>query len=148
MRGNATGDATAVTHGQAAEGAVGRAASNVFAAGDAELGRALRARLRGGVRIDPGARALYSTDASNYRQLPIAVVNPRDAADVEATLEVCRQRGLPVLSRGGGTSLAGQTCNTAVVLDFSRHMNRIPVRRWRCAPPGRPAVFEQADTGP
>ncbi len=105
--------------------AVGRPVTNAVAPGAAELARALRPRLRGEVRIDPGVRALYSTDASNYRQLPIAVVTPRDAADVEATLEACSQRGLPVLSRGGGTSLAGQTCNTAVVLDFSRHMNQI-----------------------
>jgi len=103
--------------------AVGRPVTNAFAPGAAELARALRPRLRGEVRIDPRVRALYSTDASNYRQLPIAVVTPRDAADVEATLEACSQRGLPVL--GGGTSLAGQTCNTAVVLDFSRHMNQI-----------------------
>jgi len=105
--------------------AVGRPVTNAVAPGAAELARALRPRLRGEVRIDPGVRALYSTDASNYRQLPIAVVTPRDAADVEATLEACSQCGLPVLSRGGGTSLAGQTCNTAVVLDFSRHMNQI-----------------------
>jgi len=114
-----------VTHARAAEKAVVRPVTNPVAPGAAELSRALRPRLRGEVRIDPGVRALYSTDASNYRQLPTAVVTPRDAADVEATLEVCGQRGLPVLSRGGGTSLEGQTCNTAVVLDFSRHMNQI-----------------------
>ena len=114
-----------VTHARAAEKAVVRPVTNPVAPGAAELSRALRPRLRGEVRIDPGVRALYSTDASNYRQLPTAVVTPRDAADVEATLEVCGQRGLPVLSRGGGTILEGQTCNTAVVLDFSRHMNQI-----------------------
>ena len=95
------------------------------ATGTSELARQLRAHVRGPVRIDAGARALYATDASNYRQLPIAVVTPRDAADVQATLAVCRERGIPVLARGGGTSLAGQGCNRTVVLDFSRHMNRI-----------------------
>jgi len=89
------------------------------------LARDLRARIRGQVRIDAGARALYATDASNYRQLPIAVITPRDEADVVAAVAVCRDHQLPVLARGGGTSLAGQGCNTAVVLDFSRHMNNI-----------------------
>lgn len=90
-----------------------------------QLAQQLRARVRGEVRVDPGARALYATDASNYRQLPIGVVTPRDAHDVVETVAVCRDRGIPVLARGGGTSLAGQGCNTAVVLDFSRHMNAI-----------------------
>jgi len=91
----------------------------------AELERRLRAGVRGGVRFDPGARALYATDASNYRQIPIGVVTPRDAADVEATLAACRALGAPVLARGAGTSLAGQGCNVAVVMDFSRHLHRL-----------------------
>jgi FAD/FMN-containing dehydrogenase/Fe-S oxidoreductase len=77
------------------------------------------------VRFDRGTRALYATDGSNYRQVPIGVVFPRDANDVEATVALCRQFGAPLLCRGGGTSLAGQCCNVAVVLDFSRHMSRI-----------------------
>jgi len=85
----------------------------------------LRAHVRGEVRFDAGSRALYATDASNYRQVPIGIVIPRTIDDVTATVEVCRGFGAPVLSRGGGTSLAGQCCNVAVVLDFSKHLNRI-----------------------
>ena len=85
----------------------------------------LRSRVRGEVRFDDGMRALYATDASNYRQIPIGVVTPLDAADVEATVEVCRSFAAPVLSRGAATSLAGQCCNTAVILDFSKSMRRI-----------------------
>src|SRR3569833_551673 len=65
----------------------------------------------------------YATDASNYRQLPVGVVLPRDPADVEMALAECRALGAAVLPRGGGTSLAGQCANVAVVFDFSRHMN-------------------------
>ncbi|MFP3941864.1 MAG: FAD-linked oxidase C-terminal domain-containing protein, partial [Thermoanaerobaculia bacterium] len=90
-----------------------------------ELERALSRELAGEVSFTAGDRALYATDASNYRQVPIGVVRPRDAGDVEATLAACRAFGAPVLARGGGTSLAGQCCNVAVVLDFSRHMNRV-----------------------
>ncbi len=85
----------------------------------------LQGTIRGEVRFDDGARALYATDASNYRQVPIGLVVPRDAADVEATVAACRKVGAPILARGGGTSLAGQCCNVAVVLDFSKHVNRI-----------------------
>src|SRR5690242_1423309 len=74
----------------------------------AALAAELRARIRGEVRFDDGSRALYATDASNYRQVPIGVVIPRDIADVEATMDACRRFGAPVLPRGGGTSLAGQ----------------------------------------
>jgi len=85
----------------------------------------LRASVRGEVRFSNGDRAIYSTDASNYRQIPIGAVVPRDTRDVIETIGVCRRYGVPILSRGGGTSLAGQTCNTAVVLDFSKYMNRV-----------------------
>ena len=85
----------------------------------------LRATVRGEVRFDDAARALYATDASNYRQVPIAVVTPLDAEDVAATLAACREFDAPVLSRGAATSLAGQCCNTAVILDFSRHLHGI-----------------------
>ena len=81
--------------------------------------------MRGEVRFDSGHRALYSTDASNYRQVPIGVVFPLDSEDVEAAVAICRRHGAPLLGRGGGTSLAGQGCNTAVVLDFSRHLSGI-----------------------
>jgi FAD/FMN-containing dehydrogenase/Fe-S oxidoreductase len=95
-----------------------------FPASDA-LAADLRAAIRGEVRFDDGTRALYATDASNYRQIPIGVVAPLDAADVIAAVEVCRRHAAPVLSRGAATSLAGQCCNTAVILDYSRHMRRI-----------------------
>jgi FAD/FMN-containing dehydrogenase/Fe-S oxidoreductase len=77
------------------------------------------------VRFDLGHRALYATDASNYRQLPIGIVFPRDVADVEAALAACRATGAAVLPRGAGTSLAGQCVNVAVVFDFSRYMNSL-----------------------
>ena len=95
-----------------------------------ELESLLKKSLRGPnssdiVHFDLGSRALYAADASNYRQLPIGVVYPRDAGDVEATLAACRQTGAAVLPRGAGTSLAGQCVNVAVVLDFSRFMNSL-----------------------
>src|SRR5260221_6017428 len=95
-----------------------------FAPAD-DLERRLKTVVRGDVRFDNGTRALYATDSSNYRQVPIGLVVPLDDADVEATIQACRERGAPVLPRGAGTSLAGQCCNVAVVLDFSRYMNRI-----------------------
>jgi len=101
-----------------------------------ELARALRRTVQGAVRFDDGVRGLYASDASNYRQVPIGVVTPCDVDDVVATVAACREHGVPVLSRGGGTSLAGQCCNTAVIMDFSRHMNQVvsidptPAERW------------------
>src|SRR4051812_16325120 len=89
------------------------------------LTRRLRATTHAEVRFDPGSRALYATDGSNYRQVPIGVVIPRNADDVLATLAACHEFGAPVLSRGGGTSLAGQCCNVAVVMDFTKYMNRV-----------------------
>ena len=104
------------------------------------LAEALRPQVRGEVRFDRGTRALYATDGSNYRQIPIGVVLPRDADDVLATVALCRQFGAPLLCRGGGTSLAGQCCNVAVILDFSKYMARIleidPVRRIARVQPG------------
>lgn len=82
----------------------------------------LRPQIAGEVRFDKGTRALYSTDGSNYRQVPIGVVLPRHIDDVLATLAMARKYGAPILSRGGGTSLAGQCCNVAVVMDFSKYM--------------------------
>ena len=92
---------------------------------DRDLEAALRQSVRGEVRFDSGSRALYSTDSSNYRQVPIGLVLPRDTADVEATVAACREFDAAILSRGGGTSLAGQCCNVAVVLDFSKYVDRI-----------------------
>ncbi len=91
----------------------------------ADLAEAISHRIAGEVRFDPASRALYATDLSIYRQVPIGVVIPKDVADVEATVEACRTRDVPILGRGCGTSLSGQTCNVAVVLDFSKYMNRI-----------------------
>jgi FAD/FMN-containing dehydrogenase/Fe-S oxidoreductase len=88
-----------------------------------ELEALLRKDFRGQIGFDSGSRALYSSDASNYRQIPIGVVCPRDAADVEMALAACRATGAAVLPRGGGTSLAGQCVNVALVFDYSRYMN-------------------------
>ena len=90
-----------------------------------ELENELKSHVRGEVRFDSGSRALYATDASNYRQIPIGLVVPRDDEDVIAAVAACRKFGAPVLPRGAGTSLAGQCCNVAVILDFTKHMNHI-----------------------
>nr|QIY96656.1 FAD-binding oxidoreductase [Streptomyces sp. S1D4-11] len=89
------------------------------------LRAALAAKMRGEVAFDVTARALTTMDASNYRRVPLGVVRPRDADDVAAALSVCRAHGVPVVPRGGGTSIAGQATGTGVVLDLTRHMNRI-----------------------
>jgi FAD/FMN-containing dehydrogenase/Fe-S oxidoreductase len=105
-----------------------------------ELEGLLKKSLRGEVRFDSGSRALYAADASNYRQLPIGVIFPRDASDVETALAACRATGAAVLPRGAGTSLAGQCVNVAVVFDFSRFMNSLqeldPVNRLARVEPG------------
>src|ERR1700757_4989826 len=104
------------------------------------LQEALRHNVRGDVKFDNGSRALYATDGSNYRQVPIGVVLPRDADDVLAAISVCCEFGAPLLCRGGGTSLAGQCCNVAVVLDFTKYMGNIleidPERRIARVQPG------------
>jgi FAD/FMN-containing dehydrogenase/Fe-S oxidoreductase len=111
--------------------------SNVDAS---SLAEALRTQIQGEVRFDRSARALYATDGSNYRQIPIGVVIPRNNDDVIATIDLCREFNAPLLCRGGGTSLAGQCCNVAVVLDFSKYMNAIleidPARRIARVQPG------------
>ncbi len=91
----------------------------------AEAASALRARVDGEVRFDAGSRAAYSTDASNYRQVPIGVVVPRTVEAAMEAVAVCREHDLPIVNRGGGTSLAGQCTNAAVVLDFSKNCNRV-----------------------
>ncbi len=85
----------------------------------------LRRVLRGEIRFDAGACASYASDRSSYRQAPIGMVIPRDNDDVIAAMTACRKFGAPVLSRGAGTSLAGQCCNVAVVFDYTKYMNRI-----------------------
>ncbi len=85
----------------------------------------LKNSIEGEVRFDDGSKALYATDASNYRQIPIGVVIPKSIDDVVQTVKICYQHKVPLLSRGGGTSLAGQCCNTAVLMDFSKYVNKI-----------------------
>jgi FAD/FMN-containing dehydrogenase len=87
----------------------------------------LKAGISGEVRFDAGSKAAYSTDSGNYRQIPIGVVLPRTERDIEEVIAICRRYKAPVLSRGGGTSLAGQTCNVAVVMDLSKYYNRVLV---------------------
>jgi FAD/FMN-containing dehydrogenase/Fe-S oxidoreductase len=89
------------------------------------LARELMDAVSGEVRFDEGSRALYANDASIYRQVPIGVVLPKTAEDVVAALAVCRRFDVPVLGRGCGTGLAGQTVNAGVVFDFSKYMNSI-----------------------
>ena len=89
------------------------------------LARTLASSVRGEVRFDQFSRVLYSTDASIYQILPVGVVVPRDADDIAATLRLCAEEGVPVLPRGAGTSLAGQTIGRAVVLDCSKYMDQI-----------------------
>lgn len=93
----------------------------LFEALEAEL----RERVDGEVRFDAGSRATYSTDGSNYRQVPIGVVVPRTPEAAAAAVDVCGRHDVPVLSRGGGTSLAGQCCNVAVVIDWSKYCTRV-----------------------
>jgi len=106
----------------------------------AELEAELKRTVRGEVRFDRGSRALFACDASNYRQVPIGLVVPRDADDVIRAVAACHKFGAPVLPRGAGTSLAGQSCNVAVVLDFTKYMNRIleldPERKFARVEPG------------
>ncbi|MFF5042031.1 FAD-binding and (Fe-S)-binding domain-containing protein [Streptomyces nigra] len=90
-----------------------------------ELERELRAAVRGEVGFDVMSRALTTMDASNYRRVPLGVVAPMDADDIAAALAVCREHRVPVVARGGGTSIAGQATGTGVVLDFTRHMDRL-----------------------
>jgi FAD/FMN-containing dehydrogenase/Fe-S oxidoreductase len=90
-----------------------------------DLERELADRVDGEVRFDAGSRAAYSTDGSNFRQVPIGVVVPRTVDAAVETIAVCRAHGAQVLSRGGGTSLAGQATNEAVVLDWSKYCNRV-----------------------
>ncbi|NGO69042.1 FAD-binding and (Fe-S)-binding domain-containing protein, partial [Streptomyces boncukensis] len=90
-----------------------------------DVARALRGVVRGEVEFDTASRALVTMDASNYRRVPLGVVAPRDAEDVDAVLAVCREHGVPVVARGAGTSIAGQATGVGVVLDFTRHMRAI-----------------------
>src|SRR5262245_19200618 len=132
QRGNFHSDTIAVPapdrRGNTARRQVGPASTtkvNTSAVDARGLAAELRRRLHGEVRFDVGSRALYATDGSNYRQVPIGVVVPKDVDDVVETVAVARQFGTPILARGGGTSLAGQCCNVAVVMDMSKYLHRI-----------------------
>lgn len=100
----------------------------------------LTGAVRGDVDFSSAARAVYATDSSNYRQIPLGVVYPLDADDVATVVRICAAAGAPILGRGAGTGLAGQTVNVGVVLDFSRHMDKIldidPERRIARVQPG------------
>ena len=104
------------------------------------LATELRAAIEGEVRFDAGSRALYATDASNYRMPPVGVVISRHIDELVEIHRVCREHGAPIVLRGGGTSLAGQGCNTAVLIDFSKYLHHIveidPDRRRARVQPG------------
>src|SRR6476619_3854762 len=104
------------------------------------LAAELRAAITGEVRFDDGTRALYAVDGSNYRQVPIGVVIPRTIDEVIQTVALARKHGAPLLPRGGGTSLCGQSCNVAVIIDFSKYLNRIieikPQEKYAWVEPG------------
>lgn len=89
------------------------------------LVRELKEKIEGEVRFDHGSGALYATDASNYRQVPIGVVLPKTEEDIINTVALCRKYKAPILSRGGGTSLGGQCCNEAVIMDMSKYYNKV-----------------------
>ena len=105
-----------------------------------EITDKLSRQVSGEVRMDRYSRALYSTDASMYQMEPVGVVVPRNADDVEATIRTAREHGVPVLPRGGGTGLAGQTTNHAIVMDFSKYMRNVvevqAEERWARVQPG------------
>ena len=101
------------------------AANRVRASERRDIEQMLRQRVTGEVRFDPFSRVLYSTDASIYQMEPVGVVVPRSEEDVLAVLEVARDNRVPVLPRAGGTSLAGQTVNHAIVMDFSKYLNQV-----------------------
>src|SRR5438105_10486122 len=88
------------------------------------LAHALRSAVEGEVRFDNGSRGLYATDASNYRQVPIGVVIPRTLRDVIEAVAAAREYGAPIVARGGCTSLAGQCCNVALVVDFAKYLDQ------------------------
>lgn len=90
-----------------------------------DLEAKLKREVDGEVRFDDGSRALYVSDASNYRYIPIGIVIPKNKESVIRAVAICRKFGVPIVSRGGGTGLCGQTCNRAVIFDFSKYMNHV-----------------------
>jgi FAD/FMN-containing dehydrogenase/Fe-S oxidoreductase len=112
---------TEIRNGGGSPDGTGRQDSSAVGLEDALRGDGIR----GEVRFDRGSRALYATDYSIYRQVPIGVVVPKDADDIVKTVAACRRHGVPILGRGCGTSPNGQCCNVAVVMDFSKYMRKI-----------------------
>ena len=90
-----------------------------------ELAEALRYAVKGEVHFDGVSRMLYSTDASIYEIEPLGLLVPKDEADVVVVVKMAAERGMAILPRGGGTSLAGQSVGAAIHLDFSKYMNKI-----------------------
>ena len=89
------------------------------------LEKKLRDTIEGEILFGAGSLALYATDASNYRQIPVGIIRPKNLEAVIRTVQICREFEMPILNRGAGTSLAGQCCNAAIILDFSKYLNRI-----------------------
>src|SRR4029079_7865966 len=83
----------------------------------------LQKNVTGEVRFSEGDRGMYASDASNYRMVPLGVVLPNDAEDVEAAVAIRQESGAPIHARGGGTAIPGQTVNNGVLFDFSKYMN-------------------------
>ena len=114
--------------------------ANISASEVSAIADKLRGQIAGEIRMDHYNRLMYSTDASMYQMMPVGVVVPRSADDVEATIRVAREHGVPVMPRGGGTALAGQTTNHAIVMDFSKYMRNVlevsPEERWARVQPG------------
>src|SRR5262245_61143173 len=104
------------------------------------LARHLRKHLAGEIRFDAASRRLYSTDASIYQVEPLGVVIPRTAEDVVATMQVCAEMAVPIIARGGGTSLSGQSIGPGVIIDYSKYLNAVldldPVTRTVRVQPG------------
>ncbi len=100
----------------------------------------LERNVEGEVRFDAGSKAMYAVDASNYRQVPIGIVVPKTKEDVVQTVAACRKYGAALVSRGGGTSLGGQTCNVAIVIDWTKYLHGVldinTDERWARVLPG------------
>ncbi|MFF0331859.1 FAD-binding and (Fe-S)-binding domain-containing protein [Streptomyces fimicarius] len=116
------------------------AASPASPAASPDFVAALRSAVRGTSDFGATARALTTMDASNHRRVPLGVLAPRDAEDIAAALAVCREHGVPVVARGGGTSIAGQATGTGLVLDLTRHLRTVlgldPATRTAVVQPG------------
>ena len=104
------------------------------------LEKELLRELKGEVRFAEADRGMYASDASNYRMIPLGVILPKDAGDVETAVALCRQYNAPIFARGGGTGIPGQTVNNGVLFDFSKYMNKVvelnPEQKYARVQPG------------